>query len=390
MANKPHLLFISSWYPSPTTSEGTFVELHLLALQSRGCQCAIMLNGETTLGNFARAGFKKSSCLNFRRRPDVTFIDNLTIHKRPLRFAKDPIAERRKNILANSVKNLKKYMDRHGRPDVIFHHGIFDFTYITSHLSEIFQLPVWYMENSPNIEADVFPCANPFESDESRVRFVQNVARRFAVTQAYVAKMERVFDAPFELVPNVVTDDFFVQDPIQRPTEPFVFCNVAILDSRKRQDLIIEAFAEAFGGDRNYRLVIAGDGKLKPNLIKLAADLGVSTQVEIPGYLNRDEVKELLDRSNAFVLASRAETFGVVVIEAMARGIPAISSNIDGTREIVNARNGILFDEGSKTGLTAAMRQLILNYDIYRPKPIVEDVRSRFGPDAVKKGLYKA
>jgi glycosyltransferase involved in cell wall biosynthesis len=389
MTDKPHILFISSWYPSPTTSEGTFVELHLLALQSRGCKCAILLNGETTFGNYLKRGFDKSKLLNFRRRDDITFIDNLAVHKRPLRYSKDPIAERKANILSASVKNLKAYIAAHGKPDVIFHHGIFDYTYISNHLSEVFGIPIWYMENSPNIEDDFFPCANPFETDERRKEFVKNVERRFAVTNAYVDKMERIFNAPFELVPNVITDDFFVSDPTPRSTAPFVFCNVAIMDSRKRQDLIIEAFAEAFGGDEDYRLVIAGDGKLKQSLIDLAEKLGVSAQVDVPGYLNRDEVKDLLDRSNVFVLASRAETFGVVVIEAMARGIPAISSNIDGTKEIINSTNGIVFEEGSKQGLTAAFRQLILNYDIYDPKKIVADVKSRFGPDAVKKGLYQ-
>jgi glycosyltransferase involved in cell wall biosynthesis len=388
MTDKPHILFISSWYPSPTTSEGTFVELHLLALQSRGCKCAILLNGETTFGNYVKAGFDKAKLLNFRKRDDITFVDNLAFHKRPLRFAKDPIAERKSNILNSSVKNLKAYISAHGKPDVIFHHGIFDYTYISTHLSEVFGIPIWHMENSPNIEEDFFPCANPFTSDEERKKFVQNVDRRFAVTNAYVVKMERIFKAPFELVPNVITDDFFVSDPKPRCKKPFVFCNVAIMDSRKRQDLIIEAFAEAFGGDDNYRLVIAGDGKLKQSLIDLAKKLGVSAQVDIPGYLNRDEVKDLLDRSNAFVLASRAETFGVVVIEAMARGIPTISSNIDGTKEIINSTNGIVFEEGSKQGLTAAFRQLVSNYDIYIPEKIVEDVKSRFGPDAVKKGLY--
>ncbi|HKL39213.1 MAG TPA: glycosyltransferase [Cryomorphaceae bacterium] len=389
MKDNPHVLFISSWYPSPTTSEGTFVELHLIALQSRGCKCAIMLNGETTFGNYMRAGFEKAKLLNFRRRDDITFIDNLTVHKRPLRYSKDPVAERKTNILKSSVRNFKTYVAFYGMPDFIFHHGIFDFTYISSHLSKTFHIPIWYMENSPNIEEGFFPCANPFETDESRNEFVRTVERRFAVTQAYVGKMERIFQVPFELVPNVITDDFFVSDPKPRMAKPFVFCNVAIMDSRKRQDLIIKAFAEAFKGDENYRLVIAGDGKLKQSLTNLAAELGVAGQIEIPGYLNRDEVKNLLDRSNAFVLASRAETFGVVVIEAMARGIPAISSDIDGTREIINSKNGILFREGSQAALKDVLKNLAANYDIYESKKIIEDVKSRFGPDAVMKGLFR-
>jgi glycosyltransferase involved in cell wall biosynthesis len=389
MKDKPHILFISSWFPSPSTSEGTFVEMHLLALQSRGCQCAIMLNDEITFSQYIKRGFNKREVLNYRRRHDIIFIDNLTVHKRPLRFLKAPLVERKSNILKSSVKNLREYIQQSGKPDIIFHHGIFDFTYISKHLSETFGIPIWYMENSPNIEEGVFPCANPFTSVEERMDFVHKADRRFAVTQAYVEKMERIFESSFELVPNVITDDFFIQNPKPRSTEPFVFCNVAILDSRKRQDLIIEAFAKSFGKNPNYRLVIGGDGKLKDMLIELARRLGISDQVEIPGYLNREEVVAVLDRSNAFVLASRAETFGVVVIEAMARGIPAISSDIDGTREIINSTNGLLFQEGNLQELSKAMRQLVANYDIYQPSEIIEDVKSRFGPDAVKQGLFR-
>jgi len=387
--HKPHILFISSWFPSPTTSEGTFVELHLLALQSRNCKCAIMLNSEITLGNYFKLAFNKAKALDFRKRADVTYIDNLTIHKKPLRFSKDPLAKRKSTILKNAAQHLNKYVAEHGVPDVIFHHGIFDYTYISSHLSKTFGIPIWYMENSPNIEEGFYPCANPFDTDHDRIKFVQNVERRFAVTNAYVAKMKRIFSVPFELVPNVITDDFFLENPKQKSTVPFTFCNVAIMDSRKRQNLIIQAFADTFGGDDSYRLVIAGDGKLKQELSDLSKQLGISHQVDIPGYLRRDEVVKLLDKSQAFVLASRAETFGVVVVEAMARGIPAISSNIDGTREILNEKNGLLFEEGNKEDLGRAMRQLVANYDIYKPSEIVADVKARFGPDAVKKGLFK-
>lgn len=389
MKPEPHVLFISSWYPSPTTSEGTFVEMHLLALQSRGCKCAMMLNGETTMGNYIGAQFSKKNLLNFRRREDITFIENLTIHPKPLRFVKDPLAERKKNILKQSLRSIKAYIALYGKPDVIFHHGIFDFTYISEYLAEELNIPIWYMENSPNIEEGTFPCANPFENEESLKNFVKRSDRRFAVTDGYVEKMSRIFGCNFEKVPNVITDDYFVEAPAERPTDEFVFANVAILDPRKRQDLIIKAFATAFKGDHSKKLVIAGDGKLKAELKKLSSDLGVSKQVKIPGYLNRDEVKELLDSSHAFVLASRAETFGVVVIEALARGIPVISSDIPGTREIVTPENGLLFESGNENDLVRAMKEMVVNYDLYRPSELIADVKTRFGPDAVKKGLFE-
>ena len=95
-----------------------------------------------------------------------------------------------------------------------------------------------------------------------------------------------------------------------------------------------------------------------------------------------------LDQSNVFVLASKAETFGVVVIEAMARAIPVISSDIAGTREIINESNGILFREGDQSALTESMKNMVRNYDIYQPAKIRDEIKTRFGPDAVKNGLF--
>lgn len=347
-----------------------------------------MLNGEITLGNYLRSGKSKKELLNFRRRSDIAFIDNLTIHKRPLRLTSKPFETRKKNILRSGLKALKRYVAVHGKPDVIFHHGIFDLTYLSRHLSSQLRIPIWYMENSPNIEEDVFPCANTFENSESLKAFVGSVDRRFAVTEAYVGKMEKVFGYPFEKVPNVLTDDYFAVKPAIRSSEEFIFVNVAILDERKRQDMIIRSFAQEFGGDEKYQLIIAGDGRLKSDLEELVSNLGLDDQVKIPGYLRREEVVELLDRSHAFVLASRAETFGVVVIEALARGIPVISSDIDGTREIINEQNGLLFESGNELDLGRRMKELVRNYDIYDPKSLISDVKGRFGPDAVKTGLF--
>jgi glycosyltransferase involved in cell wall biosynthesis len=163
---------------------------------------------------------------------------------------------------------------------------------------------------------------------------------------------------------------------------------VAILDERKNQSLILKAFAQSFGGNPDYELVIAGDGKLLNRLRAEAEALNIGSQVEIPGYQTREEVKGLLDRSHVFVLASHSETFGVVVIEAMARGIPAISSNIDGTREIISPENGLLFEPNNLEALSRCMEEIAETYSDYSPALVIESVKKRFGPDAVKNALF--
>lgn len=390
MKRDRHILFISSWYPSNKRSAGTFVELHLLALQSRGCECAIMLNGEVTLGNFLKTGMSADKFLDYRRKSDIRTLENLTVHKLPLRFYKNPIAQRKANILETSERNLQVYIDKYGKPDVIFHHGVFNYCYLTEHLRTKFKIPVWYMENSPKMNGGDIPCANPFDSREELINFAHSADRRFAVTKAYVEKMKTLFSVEFELCPNVITDSFFI-DPeiVEKDSEVFQFVNVAILDPRKNQALILKAFAENYRGNSRFKLAIAGDGRLLETLKNKAVELGIADQAQILGFQSREQIVALLDKSHCFVLASHSETFGVVVIEAMARGLPAISSRIDGTKEIFNEENGVLFEPGDAKDLAVKMNEVVSNYSQFEPEQIVRSVRNNFGPDAVYQALYR-
>lgn len=389
MDKKPHLLFISSWYPTDSQSAGTFIELYLEALQSRGVKCPILISGETTLGNYASNLFKKMEFLNYRERSDFTFIENLTVHPLPLRLASNPVEKRRANILTQTKKTIRTYISREGKPDVIFHHGVFDYCYLSSFLHREFGMPIWYVEHSPNLSETSFPCANPFDTRESQVAFAKSADRRFAVTKAYMKRMSDLFQVPFEYCPNVIADSFFI-DPsaIKKPKDVFQFVNVAILEKRKNQTLILEAFADRFRGNPKFRLVIAGEGKLGNMLRNLAAELGISDQCTITGFQSRPEIIKVLDASHCFVLSSFSETFGVVLIEAMARGIPAISSRIDGPTEIINGDNGLFFDSGDAFGLGERMEKMVANYDHFDPEKIIESVATRFGPDALKKALF--
>ena len=119
-----------------------------------------------------------------------------------------------------------------------------------------------------------------------------------------------------------------------------------------------------------------------------ADELDIADQCKITGFQSRPEIIELLDASHCFVLSSFSETFGVVLIEAMARGIPAISSRIDGPTEIVNADNGLFFDSGDAFELGEAMETMVERTDRFDPLKIIQSVSTRFGPDAVKKALF--
>jgi len=389
--SEPHILFISSWWPTTEKSNGTFVELHALGLVSRGCKCSVLLTTETTLGPYVKSGFRDRQMSDFRKNENLIFIENPIVHKLPLRLSSEPLAKRRKTVVEQTLLRVGSYISKNGKPDFIFHHGVFNYTHLSRAISGKFKIPIWYMENSPKITATEIPSANPFESEDELIDFARTAYRRFAVTLAYVKKMNAVFGVQFELCPNIITDDFFIK-PENRvsPSGYFQFVNVAILDERKNQQLLIRSFAENYAGNDRYKLVIAGDGNLHDDLIALTANLGVEDQVKITGFLNRDELIHLLDESHCFVLSSKSETFGVVVIEAMARGIPAITSDIDGTREIINEENGILFKEGDLKDLSRALNEMVENYSAYKPSKIIKGVKQSYGPDASYKAMISS
>jgi glycosyltransferase involved in cell wall biosynthesis len=103
------------------------------------------------------------------------------------------------------------------------------------------------------------------------------------------------------------------------------------------------------------RLVIVGEGPDEPALRTLAHECGVAERVEFTGALSPAGVRERMWQANAFVLASAFETFGVVLVEALATGIPIISTRSGGAEDIVEPDCGVLVDQDDDAGLGDAM-----------------------------------
>ena len=101
-------------------------------------------------------------------------------------------------------------------------------------------------------------------------------------------------------------------------------------------------------------LLVCGEGPAVPQLRRLAAELGVAASVRFVGYLDR--TTSLLDcyrAADALVFASRTETQGLVLLEAMALGVPVVSTAVMGTRDIVGAGRGALVADDDEADFAA-------------------------------------
>jgi glycosyltransferase involved in cell wall biosynthesis len=101
-------------------------------------------------------------------------------------------------------------------------------------------------------------------------------------------------------------------------------------------DVLIAATAKSIAAGRNIRLTIVGEGRYRQSLENLAIQLGIGNSIRMTGQLaSAQSVQAILDDSDLFVLASRTEGLPRAMIEAMARGLPCLGTNVGGIPELL-------------------------------------------------------
>jgi colanic acid/amylovoran biosynthesis glycosyltransferase len=135
---------------------------------------------------------------------------------------------------------------------------------------------------------------------------------------------------------------------------------VGRLAAVKGLPVLIEALARVRQHHPDVRLRIVGDGPDRAMLEALARDKKVSGNIEFLGYQNQDQLADLLRDTHLFVLASFAEGVPVVLMEAMAAGVPVIATRIAGIPELVeDGVTGYLTPPGDAATLAARITQLL-------------------------------
>lgn len=200
------------------------------------------------------------------------------------------------------------------------------------------------------------------------------------------------YKSNIEVIPNMVDCDKVLSIINKKNNlgeeEQFTFLSLCYLKKNKGVDILIRAFSTYFRG-KEVKLIIAGDGPERENLENLSKELGILEQVEFKGALNRDEVYKVMSNCNIFVLPSKFETFGVVLIEALANGKPVISTRNGGANDIVTDENGILVDIDDIEGLGKAMVDLKLNYNKYNEEEIRNSCINKYSKKIITRQLEK-
>ena len=142
-----------------------------------------------------------------------------------------------------------------------------------------------------------------------------------------------------------------------------VLMSLARLDARERYkgiDEVIALMPELAHDRPDLVYVVGGNGTDRPRLETKARELGVADRIIFAGYIPAAEKADLLRTANAFILAGHGEGFGIVLLEAMACGVPVIASKLDASREAVqDGALGVLVDPTDRTDLRRGIEEAL-------------------------------
>lgn len=137
----------------------------------------------------------------------------------------------------------------------------------------------------------------------------------------------------------------------------FVF--VGSLYKLKRVEDTLKALKNVFG-KRDFSFDIVGEGAENKNLHILVKELGIEQQVRFHGQVGRDKAQDIVRQADCFVMVSSREAFGLVYVEAMAKGCITVATKgqgIDGV--IVDGENGFLCESGNVDALTSLIKRIV-------------------------------
>jgi len=167
-----------------------------------------------------------------------------------------------------------------------------------------------------------------------------------------------------EVIPNPVRQATRTAEPDLRRTDGWTLLSVGRLDPQKNHDALIRAFGQVAAEFPDWRLRIAGDGTLRPDLTHLIEQLDLRGRVQLAGAI--EDVDSEYAHAHLFCLASRWEGFPNALAEAMAHGLPVVGyAGCPGVNSLIQpGQDGLLAaGNGDVATLADALRRMMGNPD---------------------------
>ena len=192
---------------------------------------------------------------------------------------------------------------------------------------------------------------------------IANAAFVVAITSFCRSQLYRWSDPKdwpkIRIVHCAINPSFASTDVAEPPTNDTFVC-IGRLCEQKGQLVLVQAVAILKEQGIDVQVVFAGDGEMRRDVERAVASAGLQQQVSITGWVNSDQIRDLLEQSRSMVLPSFGEGLPVVIMEAMACKRPVITTYIAGIPELVrDGIEGLLVPASDADALANAMKEML-------------------------------
>ena len=367
------LFIIPSWYPTKLHPEnGSFFRDWAILLNDSGIEIVVITHVVHSFKDVIYHG--KMQGTEFQIDNKFPVYINESINKFPwiqiLAFT---------SYKNHIIKLYNKAADEQGIPDlVLFHSSLWASTALSNKLIGS-KIPYIIIEHLKE-----FLIPNGFTPFQTKLieKTYHSCAKIVVTSSALEKAVNNKFPAHKEklvIIPNPIDEDKFILNTRSNKQSFITIICIALFRPEKRVDLIIHAFSKLIKSGIQCKLKLIGDGPLMSDLKGQVDKLDIGNKVQFLGYLPSNRIVEELHKSDLFVLASDMETFGAVLIEAQACGLPVVATDCGGPSDIVSSDTGVRVKSGSVDDLTRGIKDVINKLDQFNPVKIRNRTIKYFG-----------
>lgn len=267
--------------------------------------------------------------------------DNIHVKRIPLVKFRPHCRYSSKQIQKAVSKTVAYCESENYRPDVIISHWVNPSLEIMHHLKEYFKVPTCFVSHDIGWDLDTIykKEAQAYLNETDVIGYRSDFIKR-----SFEEKYNCSDKAHFMCYSGLPVS--YIEDVHRNLTEIRNFVFVGTLLKRKYPAEIIPAVVKALGKE-NFTINYIGYGEETKKVALYTKEYNVHGKVNLLGFMKRDEVVKQLDKNEVFVMISKNETFGLVYLEAMARGCITIASKEEGFDGIIkDGYNGFLCRAG--------------------------------------------
>jgi glycosyltransferase involved in cell wall biosynthesis len=379
------ILVIPSWYPP---RGGEFFREHSIAMAQAGLKIHVMAGIETGIR-------KHTSDFFLQNGTHTNHLNEITETKRFLRRL--PMLEQAnaRRWVNSMVKMFADYAAHSPLPDLVQTHSSMWAGLAAARIKQRWGIPYMITEHRGRFTGEG-QMAQKLIKDWHKPLLAEAFDQAKHIVSVSASLHDKIKEIcpqssnKLSVIPNMTDTDFFVPAGHKNSSgDIFHFLCVTHLEYLKGIDVLLHAFAGLQASKAQAsRLVIAGSGVERARLEALCYSLGLKDHVVFTGRLGRKEVLEQMQQADALVLPSRFEAFGIVLIEAMACGLPVIATNSGGPADIVKHDTGLLCKPGNTADLTRALQQMINHHESFDRAKIRLHCQERYSKEAVSRQYF--